>query len=69
MLEMMMEHHQLKADETISLGIDMSFDEAGNVFDVTSTPTLIMLDDEDKEVARVTGTNQQQVKDLFEKRG
>lgn len=69
-LEAMMKHNNLEADEAIVLDINKpeTFEEARE-FDVRSTPTLVLLDDNGVVIDKVAGVNQDLVKALFAKRG
>lgn len=69
MVDGLLNHLGLKVDETYDIVVDEKAFRLAMELSVKSTPTLMLLDDKGKEVSRITGVNQEGIKDLFAKRG
>lgn len=67
MVEGFLNHAGLQADESIVLGVDMSFEDAKKEFKIMSTPTIIAFADDEKtiELDRVASVGQGKIQNLF----
>lgn len=68
MVDGYLKHVGFAVDETLDIMMDEKAFALANELGVRSTPTLVLLDDDGKEVDRVAGLNQDGIKALFEKR-
>jgi len=67
-LNAMMDMLEVEADEVIVVK-DFDTDENVKKYDIMSTPTLLIVDENDNVVDRVSGTNPPQISALFNKVG
>lgn len=68
MVDGFLKHMGFEVDETLDIVVDEKAFEVAQTFGVRSTPTMILLDDEGKEVDRVSGMNHEGIKLLFTQR-
>jgi protein-disulfide isomerase len=67
-LDGLLKYLNLSVDETINLLTEEDYDKA-RALGISSTPTLILFDDNGDVIDRVSGLKQDKIKEMFAKRG
>lgn len=66
MVDMMMNSLNLSADERVDIAEN---EELRNRYDIMQAPTLMLIDEDGREIDRVLGINEELTVDLFKKAG
>lgn len=65
MLDAYLKHIGVSVDETYDIVVDESAFKLAQKLGVKSTPTIVLFDEDDNEVDRVSGLNQEGINALF----
>lgn len=69
MVDGLLKHLGFKVDETMDIAMDEKAFELAQAFGVKSTPTLVLVDENNNLIDSVSGLNQEGINKLFAQRG
>lgn len=69
MVDGLLKHLGLEVDEVLDIAVDENAFNLAQHLGVKSTPTLVLLKENGEVIGRVSGMNQDGIKELFAKRG